>query len=419
MHTCEEAQVFVHDLNQFVTVQPLEETPALLSLGTLCEDHGYSNEWVSGQKLRLTPNGKTIIWKTNNFVPIYVPRLSVNSGSSSSSITAPEDSSSPVLERSEGLAPGDWTRPTPKTKNQNKNRDDKNSVGLLEDILDWLTEFKENLVEELPAFAHSSPGTDFGTSCKSGDKITEAQYWNSFSERSTLRRKLEDQNDKGSLQKTHWRSSTSSRKVWWRITADHKLLNEGFVNPETITRYAVVEQDLATQWNQSYPRINKILTWDEEMLVKVLEPSHRPNVENTDNSMEFGKACEDLSWNHRTSTLHHSKTKGIAERAVRRVKEGTSAVFLISSIATVRTGWKVGGLGQEDATWKTIWRTIQRANNILWSNGWISSHFTERSGQEFINLARKYYQESFLGYEPIAGGIWKGDIFDSRSGRIE
>ena len=41
-HTHEEAQVFVHDLNLFVTVQLLEETPAFLSLGKLCEDHGYA-----------------------------------------------------------------------------------------------------------------------------------------------------------------------------------------------------------------------------------------------------------------------------------------------------------------------------------------------------------------------------------------
>ena len=35
---------------------------------------------------------------------------------------------------------------------------------------------------------------------------------------------------------------------------------------------------------------------------------------------KFGKACEDLSWNHCTSTPHRSETNGIAERAVRRVK---------------------------------------------------------------------------------------------------
>ena len=42
VHTHEEAQVFVQDLNQFVTVQLFEETPAVLSLGKLCNDHGYS-----------------------------------------------------------------------------------------------------------------------------------------------------------------------------------------------------------------------------------------------------------------------------------------------------------------------------------------------------------------------------------------
>ena len=56
-----EAQVFVHDSNQFVVVQLLEETPAVLSVGKLlqsCQDHGYSYEWVSGQEARLTRKGK-------------------------------------------------------------------------------------------------------------------------------------------------------------------------------------------------------------------------------------------------------------------------------------------------------------------------------------------------------------------------
>ena len=54
VHTKEEAQVFVHDLNPLVTLQFFEETPAVPSLGKLCEDHGYPYEWVSGQKPRLT-----------------------------------------------------------------------------------------------------------------------------------------------------------------------------------------------------------------------------------------------------------------------------------------------------------------------------------------------------------------------------
>ena len=69
VHSNEEAHVFVHDLNLFVTVQLLEETPAVLSLGKLCEDHGYFYKWVSGQEPRLTKDGKTIVCKTDTFVP--------------------------------------------------------------------------------------------------------------------------------------------------------------------------------------------------------------------------------------------------------------------------------------------------------------------------------------------------------------
>ena len=97
-------------------------------------------------------------------------------------------------------------------------------------------------------------------------------------------------------------------------------------------RCAVVVQDLATQWIQAYPCKNKTSQETQRSLQKFLEPERTPKVIYTDNSLEFGKACEDLSWNHCTSTPHRSETNGIAERAVRRVKEGTSAVLLQSGL---------------------------------------------------------------------------------------
>ena len=65
---------------------------------------------------------------------------------------------------------------------------------------------------------------------------------------------------------------------------------------------------------------------------KFLEPERKPKVIYTDNSLEFGKACEDLSWSLCTSAPRRSETNGIAGRAVRRVKEGTSAVLLQSGL---------------------------------------------------------------------------------------
>ena len=72
----------------------------------------------------------------------------------------------------------------------------------------------------------------------------------------------------------------------------------------------------------------------QRSLQKFLELDRKPKVIYTDSSLEFGKACEDLSWNHCTSTPHRSETNGIAERerAVRRVKEDTSAVLLQSGL---------------------------------------------------------------------------------------
>ena len=45
VQTNREAQVYVHDLDLFVTVQLRDETPAVRSLGKFCSEHGYSYEW--------------------------------------------------------------------------------------------------------------------------------------------------------------------------------------------------------------------------------------------------------------------------------------------------------------------------------------------------------------------------------------
>ena len=115
------------------------------------------------------------------------------------------------------------------------------------------------------------------------------------------------------------------------ITADHKVLSDNCESRNN-HRYAVVVQDLATQWIQAYPCKTKTSQDTQRSLQKFLEPDRKPKVIYTDNSLEFGKACEDLSWNHCTSTPHRSETNGIAEREVRRVKEGTSAVLLQSGL---------------------------------------------------------------------------------------
>ena len=98
------------------------------------------------------------------------------------------------------------------------------------------------------------------------------------------------------------------------ITADHKVLSEGCESGHN-HRHAVVVQDLATQWLQSYPCKIKTSQDTQKSLQRLLEPTRKPKVIYTDNSLE--KSCEELSWNHCMSTPYRSETNGLLrERCV-------------------------------------------------------------------------------------------------------
>ena len=75
VQTHEDAIVYVKELDIFLTMKVLENTPAVLSLGKLCDENGYSYEWINGQKPHLIKDGIRIICNTENFFPIVVPGL--------------------------------------------------------------------------------------------------------------------------------------------------------------------------------------------------------------------------------------------------------------------------------------------------------------------------------------------------------
>ena len=228
-------------------------------------------EWVSGQKPRLPKEGKTIVCKTDNFVPLFVPGLSTSSGSNSSSTLALQDLSST---RSSSRAK--WrTCPTKVVRVTLRNPKEKEKEG-------WQSRFGRPFARfswvvggvhrqsrghrNASARTHLS-GLRFGTSFESGIKIKEAQFLYSLPERPKLRSLCGNLNDKGSLQKTHWRSSTSSRMFGDLITADVKVLNEG-CDQETIT--------VTSSLFKILPRKTKTSQETERSLLKFLEPSHKP-----------------------------------------------------------------------------------------------------------------------------------------------
>ena len=108
VQTQEEAIVYVKELNIFLTMKVLEKTPAVLSLGKLCDENGYSYEWINGQKPHLIKNGIRIpckhgelrscrgSWLVKFFLDVFIILTDTqeNYSSSSSSSSSP---SSPTV----------------------------------------------------------------------------------------------------------------------------------------------------------------------------------------------------------------------------------------------------------------------------------------------------------------------------------
>ena len=127
----------------------------------------------------------------------------------------------------------------------------------------------------------------------------------------------------------------------------------------------------------------------------------------TDNSMEFGKACEVLSWNH-------------AERAVRRVKEGTSAVLLQSGLdekcfaesmecfCYLRSVHDLLGDGKTPCERRS---EEPVKGPVIPFGAMVENHPISPKDQSRVHQFRnKVLPGIFLGCALIAGGICKGDI---------
>ena len=157
VQTKEEATENVKQLDLFVNVMFLEETPADLSMGKLCEDHGYTYHWISGEKPHLIRNGTRIDCNISNYVPFVVPGLPASSSSTTLSPTSPLSSSQdsvfdvnrytehPVPERSgstSGELREDPLHGTTETENKNKNGGSEEvQRDISHELPDWLQEF--------------------------------------------------------------------------------------------------------------------------------------------------------------------------------------------------------------------------------------------------------------------------------------
>ena len=292
VHTHEEAIVYVKELDIFLTMKFLDNTPAVLSLGKLCDENGYSYEWINVQKPHLIEDGIRIICNTENFVPIVVPGLSSSSSASSSTLRTPmkqeshsssSSSSSPssptvgeIPVREWEDAPNSDISPVPVSElvddrsgkheeiQANQIHQSNKKETTMErgnpcdsEIPEWLQEFREILVDdEIPlqggSHASSSHEVSLEPTTKRREDLGKHNVHTHFPKDRNCEICKRNKITWAPCRRRNGEAVPRAANFGDLITADHKVLSD---NSESRNnhRYAVVVQDPATQWIQAYP----------------------------------------------------------------------------------------------------------------------------------------------------------------------
>ena len=306
VQTHEEATVYVKELDIFWTMKVLESTPAVLSLGKLCDENGYSYEWINGQKPHLIKNGVRIICNTENLVPIVVPGLSSSSrrviphhllparlltrerGDRIESDISPVHVSTTVDDRSRRPDDNQANKtPIPNKKEFKKEQSD----SLCSEIPEWLQEFRENLVDdEIPVngdtHASSSHEASLEPIFKRREDLGKHSVYTRFHKDRNCEICKRTKITKAPCRRRNSGGVPRAENFGDLITADHNILSDNFESRNN-HRHPVVVQDLATQWIQAYPCKNETSQETQRSLQKFLEPDRNPKVIYTDNSLEF------------------------------------------------------------------------------------------------------------------------------------
>ena len=279
VQTHEEAIVYVKELDIFLTLKVLDNTPAVLSLGKLCDENGYSYEWINGQKPHLIKNGIRIICNTENLVPVVVPGLSSSSSASSSTLRTPmkqeshssssssSSSSSPTVseiqfrERGDALnsdiSPGPVSELVDDGSGQPEETTIERGNSLDSEIPEWLQEFRK--IWWMMKFHYREALTPVLLMKFLWSRLQrDVRIW---FKHIVYTHFLEDRNCEICKRTKITRAPCRRRKgeaapradnFGDLITADHKVLSDNCESRNN-HRYAVVGQDLATQWIQAYP----------------------------------------------------------------------------------------------------------------------------------------------------------------------
>ena len=159
---------------------------------------------------------------------------------------------------------------------------------LCSDIPEWLQEFRENLEDDrVPERRDSHASSSHETSLepiptRSVDLGKHSVYTHFSKDRNCeicQRTKI----TRAPCRRRIGGAVPRAENIGDLITTDHKVLSENCESRNN-HRYAIVVQDLATQWIQSYPCKTKTSQETQRSLQKFLEPDRKPKVIYSENS---------------------------------------------------------------------------------------------------------------------------------------
>ena len=204
------------------------------------------------------------------------------------------------------------------------------------------------------------------------------------------------------------------------ITSDHGVIGEDEQSRHK-DKFLLVVQDQFTMWIQAYAVKSKSARDTAAIFQKFLGPDVKPGVVYTDGSAEFKNALAQLGMSHATSTPRRPQTNGIAERAIRRVKEGTSCAIVQSGF--VEEWWSEAAecysflrcTSDKLANGKTPYemRFGRKFQGKLIPFGALISYKPAKvSSNQYFEVhtfGSKLRQALFIGYYQYPGGSWSGD----------
>ena len=204
------------------------------------------------------------------------------------------------------------------------------------------------------------------------------------------------------------------------ITADHAVVSESDKSKEG-DRAALVMQDRYTHWLYAQPLRTKDHKDAKEALAKFMPPGQKPWHTYTDDSPELKRACRELEFPHDTATPYRPQTNGVAERAVKRVKEGTSCALAQSGLN--EAWWSSAmmcycmhrdavDIVSEGKTPYELRFGIKFGGPLIPFGAEINYHpIRQKDTERLHKFGEKVLSGIFMGYCQQVGGGWNGDIY--------